>query len=83
MLQLFFGTAAFAQQVKFNHVIDANITPLGAFTSIAQDHRGYIWLSAVSGGNAHGGLYRYDGFKTVSFMHDPKDNNSLAICERT
>jgi ligand-binding sensor domain-containing protein len=77
MLPIFFGTVAFAQQVKFNHVINAEVTPLGGLTSIAQDHQGYIWFSAGSSGNAHGGLYRYDGFKTISFVHNPKDTNSL------
>ncbi|HEY1870430.1 MAG TPA: hypothetical protein VGG71_05190, partial [Chitinophagaceae bacterium] len=57
---LFFGPAAFAQQVKFNQVINANLNPLGGINSIAQDRQGYIWISAGGSSSSHGGLYRYD-----------------------
>ncbi|HEY1870948.1 MAG TPA: hypothetical protein VGG71_07815, partial [Chitinophagaceae bacterium] len=60
---LFFGTAAFAQEVKFNQVINANLNPLGGINSIAQDRQGYIWFSAGGSSSSHGGLYRYDGLK--------------------
>ena len=78
--QLFFETASFAQQVKFNRIIlNDNVETVGPITSVAQDHQGYIWFSAGYGGGGHGGLYRYDGSKTISFHHDPKSANSIAI----
>ncbi len=78
IIRLFFGTAAFAQQVKFNQVINSKINPLGGINTVAQDRQGYIWFSTGGNANAHGGLYRYDGSKTISFLHNPGNANSLA-----
>lgn len=41
-------------------------------TSIVQDSLGFIWIGSMNG------LYRYDGFKTVSYLHDKEDSNSLS-----
>lgn len=79
MLQLFLGTAACAQEIKFNQVINSNINPLGSINSVAQDRQGYIWFSTGANLSSHGGLYRYDGSKTISFLHNPRNANSLAI----
>ena len=39
---------------------------------IAQDSEGYVWLATQAG------LHRYDGYRQVSYFHDPSDRNSLA-----
>lgn len=36
-----------------------------------QDSRGFIWVGAYSG------LYRYDGYETVHYFHDPSDPYSI------
>ncbi len=40
-------------------------------SSLAQDHRGFIWIATLNG------LYRYDGREFRSFRHDPRDPDSL------
>ena len=79
ILLLFCGTAAFGQQVKFNRIVNTKVNPLGGINSIAQDRQGYIWFSAGGNEDSHGGLYRYDGSKTISFLHNPRNANSLAM----
>ena len=40
--------------------------------SIAQDHKGYIWIGTQDG------LNRYDGYKILQFHHNPNDPASLS-----
>ncbi len=65
----------YGQQKIFNHIqipgLDAAST-IG-ITAIAQDHQGNIWLLAKNKG-----LYKYDGSQAISYVHDPKDSNSIA-----
>jgi streptogramin lyase len=77
ILLLQYVNAAFAQQLTFNHVLDAN-TSKGSINGIAQDQQGYIWLSLGLGSGGRGGVYRYDGSRTIAFLHDPTNPNSLA-----
>ena len=44
----------------------------GGIMGIAQDPKGFIWLATQNG------LYRYDGYRFVSYYHDPNNKNSLA-----
>jgi signal transduction histidine kinase/ligand-binding sensor domain-containing protein len=41
------------------------------FSSVQQDDDGFLWIGTLSG------LFRYDGFKVLHFLHDPSDSNSL------
>lgn len=41
-------------------------------TSIVQDSMGFIWVGSMNG------LYRYDGFKTVAYLHKKDDSTSLS-----
>jgi signal transduction histidine kinase/ligand-binding sensor domain-containing protein/DNA-binding response OmpR family regulator len=44
----------------------------GGIYGIAQDPDGFIWLATSAG------LHRYDGYRYVSYYHDPDKPNSLA-----
>lgn len=46
--------------------------PQGFVTGIAQDGKGFIWIST------HDGLTRYDGRNMKVFRHDVSDNSSLS-----
>jgi ligand-binding sensor domain-containing protein len=41
-------------------------------TSIEQDSLGFIWIGSMNG------LYRYDGFRTVPYLHKKNDTSSLS-----
>src|SRR5215467_454891 len=74
-----YANTVFAQDLLFNHVMDVGLngTKAGSILGIAQDQQGYIWFSVGTGGGGSGGLFRYDGSKTISFVHDKKNKNSL------
>jgi diguanylate cyclase (GGDEF)-like protein len=40
--------------------------------SLLQDRQGFIWIGTHSGG-----LYRYNGYQAVKYMHDPRNPRSL------
>lgn len=40
--------------------------------SMLQDRRGFVWIATLNGG-----LYRYDGYQSVRYVHDPLDKGSL------
>ena len=40
--------------------------------ALTQDRQGFIWIGTHSGG-----LYRYNGYQSVKFIHDPNDPHSL------
>lgn len=46
--------------------------PTGTVYEILRDSKGFMWFAASSG------LYRYDGYTTVVFKHDPDNSNSLS-----
>lgn len=46
--------------------------PTGTVYEILRDSKGFMWFAASSG------LYRYDGYTTVVFKHDPENPNSLS-----
>jgi ligand-binding sensor domain-containing protein len=43
-----------------------------AISGIAQGKDGFLWLGT------HAGLHRYDGYRFVSYFHNPDDRNSIA-----
>jgi diguanylate cyclase (GGDEF)-like protein len=40
--------------------------------SLLQDRQGFVWIGTYSGG-----LYRYNGYQAVKYMHDPRNRRSL------
>ncbi|MEJ7681413.1 MAG: two-component regulator propeller domain-containing protein [Segetibacter sp.] len=60
-----------AQQFTFNRVELFEENVRGFITAIVQDSKGYMWFTGVN-------LYRYDGYKMVTYKNDPLDSNSLA-----
>jgi signal transduction histidine kinase/ligand-binding sensor domain-containing protein len=70
---LFFTGPIFAQQVKFNKVIENKLNNFGPIFSLTQDRQGYIWFTSVQKG-----LHRYDGKKITTYSHDNDNPNSIA-----
>jgi signal transduction histidine kinase/ligand-binding sensor domain-containing protein len=64
---------AFSQQIIFNNVPFTQDKLVNAFTGLAQDHLGYIWLSSY-----RAGLYRYDGTEFINYEHIDSNSNSIA-----
>ena len=75
MICLFLGCThlVFSQQIIFNKIQFKPEKFMQGFTSITQDHLGYIWLTAFGAG-----LYRYDGTEFINFEHNDTNSNSLA-----
>ncbi|MBX2946331.1 MAG: response regulator [Cyclobacteriaceae bacterium] len=46
--------------------------PAGTVYEILRDSKGFMWFAASSG------LYRYDGYTTIVYKHDPGNPNSLS-----
>jgi ligand-binding sensor domain-containing protein/signal transduction histidine kinase len=69
---LFLTGHVFAQQVKFNKVIENKLNNFGLISSLTQDRQGYIWFTSVQKG-----LHRYDGKKITTYSHDNDNPNSL------
>lgn len=46
--------------------------PTGTIYEILRDSKGFVWFAASSG------LYRYDGYTTLVYKHDPENSNSLS-----
>ena len=75
---LFVSTDIFSQQTEFNLVLSrdknyGNISYWGTVTDVKQDAHGYLWLST-----AFKGLQRYDGTNLITYLHDPRNPNSLS-----
>ena len=66
-------TYAQTQQIKFNLVEGAGEVSLGKINAITQDANGYMWFADMT----KSCITRYDGYRMVSFRHDPVDTNSL------
>ncbi len=48
-----------------------DVTDLSPPTTMLQDHQGFIWMASYSG------LYRYDGYQSRHFKHQPNTPGSL------
>lgn len=73
---VFIAQKANGQRSAFIHALNVKNT-FGSITSLAKDHQGYLWFGCNVTLGA-GGLHRFDGSDVISFLHDPKDSNSLA-----
>src|SRR5688500_7901708 len=67
------GTAQ-THQIKFNLVEGAGEVSLGKINAITQDPNGYMWFADMT----KSCITRYDGYRMISFRHDPINPNSLA-----
>ena len=72
VLSLLIGTAPVHADVRFKNLTVENGLPSSTVFNIIQDRQGYIWLATSNG------LDRYDGYKFVTFKHNPSDPNSLS-----
>ncbi len=59
-------------QPQFSLVDIEGLDSLGGFFAIAQDANGFLWFGGKNG------LQRFDGYRTVTYRHDPKNPASLA-----
>ncbi|WP_138552262.1 two-component regulator propeller domain-containing protein [Pseudoalteromonas rubra] len=59
-------------ELIFQTIGDNEQIPQGVVTALAQDRDGFIWIGTQFG------LLRFDGYRFVSFLHDPKDDTSLS-----
>ena len=62
------------QQIKFNLVEGAGEVSLGKINAITQDLNGYMWFADMT----KSCITRFDGYRMISFRHDPINPNSLA-----
>lgn len=60
-----------AMEFDFQKLLPEGKPSFGAVTGIIQDELGFMWFSTKSG------LYKYDGKKVTSYVHDPSNTNSL------
>src|SRR4051812_27694130 len=64
-------TPAKSQEFSFTRTQLFEENMRGFITAMAQDSKGYMWLTGTS-------LYRYDGYLVVTYKNDPANPRSLA-----
>jgi signal transduction histidine kinase/ligand-binding sensor domain-containing protein len=62
-----------SQQINISRVSLSGGILTGIIIGITQDPKGYMWF--ITGAT---GLYRYDGYHTLSYKHQPLNPNSIA-----
>jgi ligand-binding sensor domain-containing protein len=68
---------SYGQDIPFAKIHPPTEFPYSSITGITQDTTGYMWFTA---GRV---LYRYDGYKFISYTHDVRNINSLGKAELT
>ncbi|MEO7489621.1 MAG: two-component regulator propeller domain-containing protein [Ferruginibacter sp.] len=66
-------TLAQSATLNFNPLTGSNGKSLGKIMAITQDKQGYMWFASET----EKCIYRYDGYRTISFKHDDANPNSL------
>ncbi|HSI74889.1 MAG TPA: two-component regulator propeller domain-containing protein [Lunatimonas sp.] len=66
-------STAIGQHRIWNKISPPKGVNWGGIYGITQDHSGFVWLATSAG------LFRYDGYRFVSYFHDPENQNSLAF----
>ncbi|PRY14303.1 two component regulator with propeller domain [Pontibacter ummariensis] len=61
-----------AQDLSFVKVPLDQEYGIGLIAGITQDKQGFLWIAT------HSGLYRYDGYQQITYIHNRYDKNSLA-----
>lgn len=83
LLVLGFSTHTFTSEMplRFDHLTVKEGLSMNAVRTLLEDSQGFMWFGTRFG------LNRYDGVEFKTFLHDPKDDNSLpspkitALCE--
>jgi signal transduction histidine kinase/ligand-binding sensor domain-containing protein/CheY-like chemotaxis protein/HPt (histidine-containing phosphotransfer) domain-containing protein len=70
-LTLYLPITTAAPDLHFVTVNDDRYLSSNLPASMIQDHQGFIWMATSSG------LYRYDGYQSHHFEHDPYSSSSL------
>jgi hypothetical protein len=68
---LCYSTILQAQNLKFEHISVEQGLSNAIVNCILQDHQGFIWFATDDG------LNKYDGYKIMTYRHDPNDSTSL------
>ena len=72
LLILIYSVYSFPQEYLIHQLrIEAGLSQSTILASL-QDSKGYMWFAT------RGGLNRYDGYKFVVYMNDPKDSTSIS-----
>ena len=67
-----YAWAAAPSQLRFEQLNPALGLPQSSVTAMLQDRDGFMWFAG------QGGLTRYDGYRFLTFRHDPADPDSIA-----
>ncbi len=70
---LFFPLILYPQfpDIKFERIMVEDGLPNGCVHDILQDHQGFMWITTENG------LSKYDGYKFITYRHDPGDSTSI------
>lgn len=72
LMTLYFNSATYGQPLHFRHITTEDGLSQNSINCIYQDHQGFMWFGTQDG------LNRYDGYKIITFRHDPGDSNSIS-----
>src|SRR5215210_3455793 len=66
------GAARSGASLRFRHLTADNGLPNNHVETILQDRRGFMWIGTWEG------LARYDGYRLLTYKHDPSNPGSLS-----
>jgi len=61
----------YAQDIHFTLVAPPKDAPWSQVVGMSQGHEGFLWIATQAG------LYKYDGHRYTSYLHDPTNSNSI------
>ena len=59
-------------EYRFNDIVLSKQEGEFIITAMIKDHHGYVWLGT------NNGLYRYDGYQSITYLHQSTQPNSLS-----
>jgi ligand-binding sensor domain-containing protein len=62
----------YAQDIHFTLVAPPKDAPWSQIVGMSQGPEGFLWIATQAG------LYKYDGHRYTSYLHDPTNSNSIA-----
>ncbi len=60
------------EQLKFSHLSTKHGLAQNSVRALVQDRNGFVWIATQAG------LHRYDGYKFLTFRHNPTNKNSIS-----
>src|SRR6476619_6328324 len=69
---LSFHLSGFAQDIHFNLVTRTKEDIGSQVSGMTQDKQGFLWFATPNG------LYKYDGYQSIPYHHEPLNTNSPA-----